>query len=870
MRGMEKGWLRRRSKFTAFAVALALAAIAVAVFAVRGTAVETSVYAMLGENASVIPDDVRDESARMAFVVFSSPSSSMSRAAAEMFRRNIPRTMGGYAAGDSGASPLAKLAKRADGLVADADQAALSSPEGRAKLARAAIRRYAASPIPPMFPPEEDPFCLKERFLSSFSDSPDVVVPIPLCAETANDTSKLEDFKRLLDEAVAATRREADPSVRIMPCGVPLHTVAAVARCRRETGWLSLFSSVFILVVALVAFRPLSRVAYTAATLVASASAGAVALFLFTKSFHVTTALLGTSVLGLVADYSFHWLLRSPGPRRAVVKNLAVSLATTLLALLPLAFSSLPVLRESAVFLSAALVAAFVFVVATHPGVGESDGGRHADVLTGLTGLTGLAPVLLIALASVFVVPQMTVKTDPAALYVPPGELLEPEKILAAKWHPPSDEVVENMKRLYAEQGGKVAAALGLARAPELPARAESAAGALASALANLTDETCRRLCYALLAMLAALAVVYRFGVFAAAAPSAFALLVAAVFVTASGEAINLFHLLAGFLLAGMCVDYTVFMRSGERGAGKSVTCSLLTSMAGFGALAFVSFPPAAAFGKVLGVGLPAGYLAAVALRRRPCVDEGRGEGGSVEKAASPLGMEIIWACYRVLGLGAMRLMAQGVAGCAWLFSPAVRRASPSRRRLLMFACSLADKVAIVSGCGAMPEVRGDGSEDAAAFAADVSSGRGVFVLSSHCGTVEALLALAKDPPVFHAWTDLARTSVFNAFYLRHAKGGKVRLHSIADIGVDTAFDAINWLDKGECLVMAGDRGRGAFRFAAALGHPVYFATCIAEGHGYVAVVRRLGGKAKEMEVRFAEILSDIRARHPDQVYEWE
>lgn len=859
-----------RRPIAAFAAAALLAALAAGVFAMRRTSVETSVYAMLGKNAAVIPDDVRDESSRMVFVVFSSPSSSVSRAASEVFREKFQAGAGWHAVDDGRGDVFPKFAKRADGLVSDVDREALSTPEGRAKIARAAIRRYVASPIPPMFSPAEDPFCLKERFFSAFSDSPDMVVPLPLRKEVADDAVKLGEFKHLLDEAVAAALREADPSVRIMPCGVPLHTVSAVARCRRETGWLSLFSSVFILAVAFAAFRPLSRVAYPIANLVASASAGAIALFLFAPLFHVTTVLFGTAVLGLVADYSFHWLLCSPSSRRATVKNLAVSFSTTALSLVPLAFSSLPVLRESAVFLSAALATAFVFVVLTHPDGQAQTNPRSCPSCTSVR-LEMLASIICVAIGivAVFAVPRMAVKTDPAALYVPPKELLKPEKILASKWNPPSAEVTENVKKLYDEQGGKVADALGLARVPEIPARAESGVDALSSALGGLTDETCRRLLFSLLAMIAALAVIFRFGVFAAAAPSAFALFVAAGFVTSLGESINLFHLLAGFLLAGMCVDYAVFMRSGERGSMKSVTCSLLTSMAGFGALAFVSFPPAAAFGKVLGVGLPAGYLAAVALRRRQDPNETTVGGGNVEKVASPLGMEIIWTCYCVFGLGAMRFLAQCVAGCAWVFSPAVRRASPSRRKLLMFARSLADKVAIVSGRGAMPWVRGDGSDDVSAFAADVSSGRGVFVLSSHCGTVEALLVLAKDPPVFHAWTDLARTSVFNAFYLRHAKSGKVALHSIADIGVDTAFDAINWLDRGECLVMAGDKGRGAFRFAAALGHPVYFATCIAEGAGYVAVIRRLSGTAKEMEREFFAVLGGLAKRYPEQNYEW-
>ena len=862
--------MRSRGQILAFAVPAVLAAVAAALFFIRGTAVETSVYSMLGENASAIPEDVRDESSRTVCVVFSSESASLSKAAADRFRKNLPESISWLVDNGVAGNGLNAFLKRADGLVAQSDYAALSSAEGRARIARAAVRRYAASPLPPPFPPEEDPFCLKERFLASFGDSPDSVVALPLRAEAVNGTEALLELKNAIDGAVAAAQRESGPSVRIMPCGVPLHTLHASSKCRREVGFLSLFSAVVIVIVAFAAFRPVSRVFYVAANLAASSAAGAAALFAFFPSFHAMTAVFGTAVLGLVADYSFHWLLRAPGGARKTVANLAVSFTTTALALAPLAMSSLPVLRESAVFLAAARAAAFAFVVLTHPEPVPSGADAPAPSPSAKCGgaISRVVPAAIVAAlcaVAAFVSPRFVVKTDPSSLYSPPRDLLEPEKILASKWAPPPAEVSQDVQRLYEEQGVNVAEALGLGRAPVPPSPRESGAAALSAALDRLTDETARRLSFALLAMLLVLAAVFRFRAVAVAAPSALAFLVAAGAVTLSGHGINLFHLLAGFLLAGMCMDYAVFLQSGERGAMKSVTCSFLTSMAGFGALAFVSFHPVAAFGTVLGSGLPVGYLASVALRKRPCVEKRV----SVEKAASPLGMEVIWVFYRVSGLGVMRFLSCAVADVAWLFSPGVRKACPSRRKVSMFARSLADKVAVVSGRGRQPVVRGDGSDDAAEFAADVMSGRGVFVLSSHCGTVEALLAFAEKSPTFHAWTDMERTSAFSAFYMRHAVSGRIALHSIASIGMGTAFEAINWLERGECLVMAGDRGVGAFRFAAALAHPVYFATCIAEGSGYVAVVRRLKGNAKEMKEGFFAILGELEKQHPEQVYEW-
>ena len=861
-----------RRPVLAFAAAIASALAAFFAFLALKPQIGTSVYAMLGDNSSFVSDEERSESLSTAFVVFSADSDPAAcREASKCFAALVPAGFLEESSAESGKSTLAKLAGRAGGLVAKRDFGALSTKEGRAKIARDAVRRYVASPMPPVFGPDDDPFCLKDRFLMSLADSGVFVLPLSLAPETAANMDRLTAFAEAMRAVAAETERRFSARVRAMPCGVPMHAASSVAKSKREIGALSAVSAIFILAVALVAFRPLSRIWYVVASLVFSVSVGAVALVCCSSSFHVMTIVFGTAVLGLVVDYSFHWLLCASEDWRIPARNLAISFATTAISLAPLGFSSLPILRDTAVFLAASLAAAFVFAVCFCPASGMSAlCGRMAPSRALRNAKYALRIALVAALAiSAAAALRLKVATDPSSLYVPSAELLEPEKILASIWEAPPESVSADVLKLYDEQAEKVAGALGLSRRPEPPAARRNAAAELAAALGRLTDETATRFAFAMLAMVAALFAVFRLGAFAVAAPPLFAVVVAAAAVAASGGTANLFHLLAAILLAGMCVDYAVFLRSGENGALKSATCSLLTSLAGFGALAFVSFRPAAAFGTVLGVGLPAGFLAALALRKGDMSPSPR-QDRSAEKAASPLGMEIVWTVYRLFGLRAMRLLSQCVANFVWVFSPKVRRASPSRRRLSMFARSLADKVAVGSGRGAMPDVRTDGSPDALEFGEDALSGRGVFILSSHCGTVEALLALAENPPVFHAWTDIERTSAFNAFYLRHLSGGKIALHSIADIGLDTAFSAIGWLERGECLVMAGDRGRGAFRFAAALGHPVYFATCIAEGAGYVAVIRRLRGKAPEIERGFAAVLDELKRKHPDQVYEWE
>ncbi len=265
-----------------------------------------------------------------------------------------------------------------------------------------------------------------------------------------------------------------------------------------------------------------------------------------------------------------------------------------------------------------------------------------------------------------------------------------------------------------------------------------------------------------------------------------------------------------------------------------------------------------------------------------------RGTDEKTERGASPLGLEVLWFLYRLLGLRALHFFAKAVGVCVWAFSPAVRKRSPSLKKVFYFTCSLADKLVVMAQGRELPYVKLDGEKDGEEFLATVADKKGVFVLSSHVGTIEVLAALGEHRPTFHAWMEFNRTGVFNAFYLRHAKRERVVIHPISAFGPETVFLAGDALDRGECLVMAGDRGfgrtvkvpygagevelpAGAFRFARALEHPVYFVACVAEGGlSYKAIIRRLPTSTlEELTAAYAAALYAVAAKYPDQVFQW-
>jgi predicted exporter/predicted LPLAT superfamily acyltransferase len=968
------------------AMPLVLALGCAVLWVARPPALRTSLYDMAGSGG--IPQALRGRSEGVVPIIVSSEDPPKARAAADALAALLEEvdgaSVGGRTEGSGVAAMLETVLERRAGLVSPEDAQLLATPEGRARIARAAMRRYASSPLPPMFPPAEDPFCLADRFVSSLpmpstgwerqdgrleagrNGVTHVLLPVELAPRVAGGGRALETFAREVSEA-AEKVRAGHPGTEIAACGAPMHTAVASARCRREIGWLTVFSLAFIAGLSVLAFRGAGWIPLLAASLAVAAACGGLALLALFWEIHVMALVFGTTVLGLVVDYSFHWLMAGEANRRSVVRSLAASFATTEIGLLPLAFSSLPVLKQAAAFLAAGLLGALGYVLLCYPQ------GRAADGEVGDSGRTtrrrrwarwAAGAVLVITLPGLF---RAKGYAGLDTLYRAPDDLAAAEKLFAelsagdgaqagggflvtespggnledllareaaaglpenvsclSRFLPPLErrrEMAGLVAKLYEELGTKQAEWLGL-DALELPpgprawewgdippyakeafvaegalvaASAPEPDGALpegvvfcrpsetlAAMLADWTAEARQRLGLALAAMAAALLLLRGRNAIGDALPPLLALAAVGGGLGLAGEGVGLFHLLAGFLLAGMGVDYAIFLR-GQGGAFRPALCSMLTSVAGFGALVFVSMPAARAFGIVLGGGLPVAFLCALA------APSARGaEPGGTEKCAWRPGLEILYWIYRLFGPGALRLAASCIGLVSWTFSPGARRATPSVRRLLAFCRSLADKMAVMSGERGKPLVASDGSEDMRAFLSDVRGGRGVFVVSSHCGTIEVLSAMGDGPSVFHAWMDFSRTSVFTSFYLRHARNRRVVLHPIGEFGPQTVFEAGDMLDGGNCLVMAGDSGggrkmavpfgdgeivlrEGAFRMARALGHPAYFVACTERAPGrYVASARRLEGGHADMAREYAEALHELVQKHPEQWFRWE
>ena len=361
------------------------------------------------------------------------------------------------------------------------------------------------------------------------------------------------------------------------------------------------------------------------------------------------------------------------------------------------------------------------------------------------------------------------------------------------------------------------------------------------------------------------------------------------------GIPLTSFTLLCFFVMVGLGLDYVVFHRSRPGPATRrTVLASFLSSLAGFGLLAFTAFPVTQAMGVTFVFGLFFAYvfsLGGEGVRRAG--DVAPDQGGVAppaglasapwhaqrEQSAGRGRLWFMWAVYARCGKTALKLVTVPVMAFIYPFAGPARRALRTYyavlaafrgrkdappvgawtlyRHLLGFAWSLADKTDACTLRKDLPQMSVRDDAGGRAFRDLVAARKGAFLVSTHLGTVEVLPALAsarwdagEEIPHVHAFQQMGHDAVFTRMFMRHFDATHVTLHAVEEIGVETAVRMQEAIGRGELVLMAGDRvgarsgktfdhaflGRpcrwpkGVFVFAKLMACPVFFVTCVRTG----------------------------------------
>jgi predicted exporter len=166
----------------------------------------------------------------------------------------------------------------------------------------------------------------------------------------------------------------AQANVQLLAASGLLYAAAGQQQATREITWVGGGATVGILLLLLFAFRRF-RVLLAFVPVLVGMLFGAVACVALFGHMHVMTLVLGSSLIGVAVDYPLHYLSKSWSLKpwhswpalRLTLPGLTLSLATSCIGYLALAWTPFPALTQIAVFSAAGLLGAYLSAVCLLP-----------------------------------------------------------------------------------------------------------------------------------------------------------------------------------------------------------------------------------------------------------------------------------------------------------------------------------------------------------------------------------------------------------------------------------------------------------------------------------------------------------------------
>ena len=193
----------------------------------------------------------------------------------------------------------------------------------------------------------------------------------------ARTTGNAFDMKLPLQVAdlLQASRAQAtEHGAQLLAASGLLYAASGQQQASREITWVGGGATLGILLLLLLAFRRW-RVLLAFVPVLVGMLFGAVACVALFGHMHVMTLVLGSSLIGVAVDYPLHYLSKSWSLQpwrswpalRLTLPGLSLSLATSCIGYLALAWTPFPALTQIAVFSAAGLVGAYLCAVCLLP-----------------------------------------------------------------------------------------------------------------------------------------------------------------------------------------------------------------------------------------------------------------------------------------------------------------------------------------------------------------------------------------------------------------------------------------------------------------------------------------------------------------------
>ena len=392
------------------------------------------------------------------------------------------------------------------------------------------------------------------------------------------------------------------------------------------------------------------------------------------------------------------------------------------------------------------------------------------------------------------------------------------------------------------------------------------------------------------------------------------------------GVKINMFGIIALYLLLGFTLDYSVFSSENTKKTKNAVFAAFLTTSFSFLLLSFTTFKFISHIALILFLGILFSYIFNLILM--PNNNEKNGTENSTEKnqeqwfkikekSAGKKRLLITLWFYKIFGIKAVQIIAFFVGLITFLCDKNLRKHSKqyfstlynytndkrykptnlnALKNVLSYSDSLADKIDVFAG-NFNPEniIFADKNTENELFE-NLKNKKGVFFICNHVGNIDVMRAFLKKnqhetSPEVIVFLQKNQCTIFNDFIEKlHDNNQKLTVCPVENIDITIAFEVDEKLRNGAIVYMAGDRmsaentsktydvtllnktvkfPKGVYKFANALNADIYFVSAVKEKNRYKIYTEKYIAENEPMYIACAKFVEKMILLKPFQLYQF-
>lgn len=205
-------------------------------------------------------------------------------------------------------------------------------------------------------PINSDPYLLSTNYL--LSKNLDETIKEKNGKFYSKENFKIKDKKQI--ENFLKLQKENEKG-KIYLAGAPIHSYLTSEKSSFEINLICIISTIALILLFKFYFKNIKILIPVILSILFGFLFGFSISTLIFKKLHILTFVFSTTLIGISLDYSLHSFL--VGDEKNFIKNLTVSMLTTVFAFLILLFSNMEILKQIAVFTSFGLIGVYLFVV---------------------------------------------------------------------------------------------------------------------------------------------------------------------------------------------------------------------------------------------------------------------------------------------------------------------------------------------------------------------------------------------------------------------------------------------------------------------------------------------------------------------------